>query len=371
MNIASPKAFDTTVHSILFSKMLQAGVCAIYLRLLIFIYSEQFANVRWNGKISSVFSVHCEDLFRLLEKQRSGCWVNGYFLGLLGYSDDNICLAPSLKALQDMLDTCQEYAAAHNLKFSTDNNPDKCKTKTMAFLKRNRVLPNLTLCGNPLPWTNKCKHLGTTITNKIDGCEDDMKVKNACYIQKNMELNQEFYFAHPETRFRINQIYNSHYSSSPLWDLFGNGARKIESSYNRSVKIMLGLPYNTHRCLIEPLTNSMHVKRVLINRLLSFLDMITKSSKQAIKMLLETAKHDVRSVTGRNMREIMLLAGKTSVNEVTGKDIESIEYFPMDKTENWKVEVIKEIIDVKSKIAAIDNFECEELETILTYLCTS
>ena len=198
-----------------------------------------------------------------------------------------------------------------------------------------------------------------------------MKVKNACYIQKNMELNQEFYFAHPETRFRINQIYNSHYSSSPLWDLFGNGARKIESSYNRSVKIMLGLPYNTHRCLIEPLTNSMHVKRVLIKRFLSFLDMITKSSKQAIKMLLETAKHDVRSVTGRNMREIMLLAGKTSVNEVTGKDIESIEYFPMDKTENWKVEVIKEIIDVKSKIAAIDNFECEELETILTYLCTS
>ena len=116
----------------------------------------------------------------------------------------------------------------------------------MAFLKRNRVLHNLTLCGYPLPWTNKCKHLGTTITNKIDGCEDDMKVKNNCYIQKNMELNQKFYFAHPETRFRINQIYNSHYSSSPLWDLFGNGARKIESRYNRSVKIMLGLPYNSH-----------------------------------------------------------------------------------------------------------------------------
>ena len=67
----------------------------------------------------------------------------------------------------------------------------------------------------------------------------------------------------------------------------------------------------------------------------------------------------------------MLLAGKTSVNHINGKDIETIEYFPMDKTENWKVDLIKEIIDVKSKIAAIDNFECEELETILTYLCTS
>ena len=109
------------------------------------------------------------------------------------------------------------------------------------------MLPNLILCGNPLPWTDRCKHLGTTKTNKIDGCEDDMRVKNANYVGKNIELNQEFFFAHPETKLQMNQIFNSHYTSSPLWDLFGNGERKIESSYNRSVKVMLGLPYGTHR----------------------------------------------------------------------------------------------------------------------------
>ena len=104
-------AFDMTVNSILFTKMLKAGVSAIFLRLLIFIYSEQFANVRWNGEISSIFTMHngvrqgavlsalaycfyCEDLFRALERHRSGCWINGFFLGFLGYSDDNICLAP-------------------------------------------------------------------------------------------------------------------------------------------------------------------------------------------------------------------------------------------------------------------------------------
>ena len=116
-----------------------------------------------------------------------------------------------------MLNTCQTYATAHNLKLSTDTNPVKYKTKTMAFLKNTRVLPNLTLCGNPLPWTDKCKHLGTVITNKIDGCEEDMKVKNAKYVGKNVEINQEFFFAHQETKLRINQIYNSHYTSSPLW----------------------------------------------------------------------------------------------------------------------------------------------------------
>ena len=53
------KAFDLTVHSIFFSKMLKAGLSTIFRRLLIFIYSEQFANVRWNGEVSSVFCRTC------------------------------------------------------------------------------------------------------------------------------------------------------------------------------------------------------------------------------------------------------------------------------------------------------------------------
>ena len=241
----------------------------------------------------------------------------------------------------------------------------------MAFLKTNRVLPNLILCGNPLPWTNKCKHLGTIIANKIDGCEEDIKFKNAKYNGKNIELTQEFFFAHPETRLQINQIYNSSYYSSPLWDLFGSGAKKIESSYNRSVKIMLGLPYDTHRCLIEPLTGIKHVKKLLISRFLGFMDNIAKNEKEAIKMLMNIAKKDVRSVTGRNYREIMLLVGKTSVNDVAKSDADKIEYFQMENKDKWKVGIIKEIIDVRSKVAEIDNLNSEELETMLTYLCTS
>ena len=129
------KAFDLTLHSLMFEKMLEAGVCAILVRLLIYIYANQLANVRWNGDSSSNFTVkngcgqgkvlaaiaycmYCEELFATLRRRRSGCWVQGYFRGIFGYSDDNWLLAPSLSALQDMLNTCQEFAAAHNLKFN-------------------------------------------------------------------------------------------------------------------------------------------------------------------------------------------------------------------------------------------------------------
>ena len=85
--------------------------------------------------------------------------------------------------------TCEEFAKSNSLKFSTDPDPQKCKTKTVAFLKKPKSLPSMYLCGNPLPWINKFKHLEMTIENKIDGRCKDLNEKNAKYISKNIELN--------------------------------------------------------------------------------------------------------------------------------------------------------------------------------------
>ena len=243
------------------------------------------------------------------------------------------------------------------------------QNKDSCFPSETRPLPNMMLCGNPLSWTDKFKPLGIDIENKIDGCEHDMKVKRAKYIDKNIELNQEFFFAHPSTKVKLNQIYNSHYSGSPLWDLFGQGAASIEASFNRSVKVMLDLPFATHRSLIEPLTDAKHVKITLIQRFLGFMDKIDSSDKIALKMLKVEAMHDVRSVTGRNFRNIMLLAGKSSVDHVRKGSLD-LSYFPLDVEDSWKVGVIKEIIDAKSDVLEVPGFDNNELEAILHHLCT-
>ena len=197
-----------------------------------------------------------------------------------------------------------------------------------------------------------------------------MKVRNAQYVAKNIELNQEFYFAHPYTKVQINRIYNSHYSGSPLWNLFGPGALKIESSYNKSIKVMLDLPFGTHRCLIEPLTQQRHVKIILIQRFLGFMDKIDNSGKKALKMLKEEAKKDVRSVTGKNYRNIMLLAGKSCVEQVNRATTDSITYFELDEVDRWKVGFIREVIDFKNDMVDVPGFSLEEMETILKHICT-
>ena len=41
----------------MFQKMIDAGVSAIFVRLLIFVYVHQVANVRWNGEYSVTFTM--------------------------------------------------------------------------------------------------------------------------------------------------------------------------------------------------------------------------------------------------------------------------------------------------------------------------
>ena len=108
------KAFDLVKHSILFRKFLEAGLSVIFIRVLIFIYINQYANINWNKSFSTIFSLtngvrqgailsgfaycfYINDLFNILRKNKSGCWIQGSFYGILGYSDDSLLLAPSLE----------------------------------------------------------------------------------------------------------------------------------------------------------------------------------------------------------------------------------------------------------------------------------
>ena len=83
--------------------------------------------------------------------------------------------------------------------------------------------------------------MGITLTNEKNILASDMCVKKARYISRNIELNQEFHFAAPETKVKINDIYNSSWFGSVLYNLYSIEAVKLESTYNRTIKVMLNL----------------------------------------------------------------------------------------------------------------------------------
>ena len=306
-----------------------------------------------------------------LRRSGNGCWVKSVFFGITGYSDDSLLIAPSLTALQEMLSICESYAEEHNLKFSTDKNPSKSKTKCLAFQRKPQDLPQLTLCGNQLPWVSSGKHLGNQIENRINGQKADIKIKRANYIGKNNELLQEFFFSHPKTKVHLNSIYNSHLTGSCLWDLFSPEAVMMENTWNTSIRLMYDLPRQTHRNLIEPISETNHIRFHLIKRFLSFINQIENSPKQASKHLLKTVKHDARSTSGSNLRNILLMTDKYDVDDLNPSDARLIKYHPLNDDETWKVNFILEATDVKFEQLEVDGFQLEEIEEIIDYLCCS
>ena len=58
------------------------------------------------------------------------------YVGGGGYADDIFLLYPSLDGVQRMLYICENYAVIHNLKFSTNADPAKSKTKCLAFYSK-------------------------------------------------------------------------------------------------------------------------------------------------------------------------------------------------------------------------------------------
>lgn len=381
------KAFDKVCHSKLFYKLIDAKIPSVILRFILFTYINQSVNVRWDNSLSKSFPLsngvkqgavlsailycfYTNKLFETLKKKRSGCWIQGQYYGIIGYADDIVLIAPSLTALQEMINTSFNFASAHNLEFSTDVNPAKSKTKCIAFNNTSNLY-NMVLNGKSLPWVHSIKHLGNMFEEKINGMKKDISMKKAQFINRINQLNQEFCHHHPFTKFKLCLIYNCDFTGSPLWDLFSTESIKLENSWNISCRIMFGLPRNTHRYLIEPVTSHMHVKAMLIKRQLKFIEGLKHCVKSPVRNLYHVVKYNVNTITGSNLRNIKILVNKNNISNLSPLDAISVKYHPIDADDHWRVDMILELIDVKHHNSYINNFNYDDIQDILNYVCSS
>ena len=67
----------------------------------------------------------------------------------------------------------------------------------------------------------------------------------------------------------------------------------------------------------------------------------------------------------------MQLSEKDSINELTPSDSKSIRYHQIPEEEKWKVQYIKEIIEVRTGNMDIEGFSQYELDEIMEFMCTS
>ena len=66
---------------------------------------------------------------------------------------------------------------------------------------------NSEVCGTQLPWKNKVKHLGNSISNNMDLKWLNMRINAVKYVEKS---TQKFSFLHPKVK---SNIYNGLYGT--------------------------------------------------------------------------------------------------------------------------------------------------------------
>ena len=138
-------AFDRVNHWTLAKKLLEINVPLHIVNLFIFWYREQEFMVRWGNSLSMTFrcangvrqggqlsillyNVYTDDLNHHLQAAGVGCYVGGACLNSQSYADDKVLLAPTVTALQTLLEVCRTYAGPHDIVYNT--------TKTVCMLVR-------------------------------------------------------------------------------------------------------------------------------------------------------------------------------------------------------------------------------------------
>ena len=292
-----------------------------------------------SSEFTTLFSVYINNLFNMLKNSKLGCRIQNCFFGCFGYADDLLLLSASRSGLQSMVKIAEDFAKSRSLKFSTNADPKKSKTKCLVFSKhvraRQDILPIL-LNQDPLPWVDTVKHLGNKLESD-NSMRQDIAMKKGNFIGKVNSLSQEFHFASPDVLLKVIDTYCTSVHGSGLWDLYSNACERLYKAWNVCMRLTYKLPWTTHRYLIETISGHLHLKVMLASRLVRFLDSLKKCNKLGVRFLAGISEGDLRTVLGQNMAGIAAEVDAVADRLTPGLVKTKLKYFEVPEDQEWRV----------------------------------
>jgi hypothetical protein len=364
------KAFDLARYDILFGRLLERGMPAIVVRVLAHSYVEQVAWVRWGrstcsdtfrirngtrqGSVASpaFWSVYLDPLFAELRAAGIGCHVGNKYIGVVGYADDLLLLAPSRDAAQRMLATCEAFTATNNIAFSTHEDPARSKSKALYVVgPRGGALRRpepLQLCGRPLPWVERADHLGHTLHQ--DGeMRQDCREKRAHFIDASVKIREGFSFAHPAEQIMVTEKYCTAMYGSNLWDLRSEESKMLTNAWRTGHKLAWDVPRTcrTHlvQAVLAPHTASLRAS--LRHRAIGFFRGLLTSTSHEVVLVALLAARDLRSNVGSNLALVQeetgldpWVAGRAELRAA----LEAADRAPVPQLDSWRAPALDKLL---------------------------
>ena len=262
------KAFDRINHVKLFEILQRRGLPAYIIAILSYWYQAQQYAVRWGDAISTSFSVsngirqggilspliyniYTDELNMKLNDCKVGCQMGGIFINHLSYADDMILLAPSVKALQLLVNTCYAYSVEHDILYNAT------KTVCMVFrppwLRNNFVYPSVMLNERNLEYVVQYNYLGHKLCTDLNDDVDVGEQLRKLYTVGNV-LIRKFKFCYDNVKCELFRAYCSTIYCSSLWCRFKKASmKKVKVCHNSILRRLLGipLPYSASEMFVQ------------------------------------------------------------------------------------------------------------------------
>ena len=129
--------------------------------------------------------------------------------------------------------------------------------------------------------------------------------KGGKFIGKVNFLLQEFHSATPSILLRFVNTYTTFMYGSSCWDLFSLECQTIYTAWNVTVMQILRLEKKTHRFLIEPLSQSLHMITMLLSRFARFYNCLHNSKKMTVRFLTKMNGSDKRTTLGKTLHQLL------------------------------------------------------------------
>jgi len=368
------KAFDRLEYVQLFKVLVEKSVCPFAIRVLLQMYCNQRACVKWRSATSEMFPVsngvkqggvispilftlYMDVLLHRLEANGVGCWLEGQFCGAFAYADDVILLAPSRRALTNMLEISSTFAIEFNVIFNAT------KSKLLLF-GISDITPVRFMHGD-LEVVPHDKHLGIPIGHHCN----KILVNSLCneIMSKTNMLRTHFFHLPVDALYFLFKTYCTPLYGCCMLDLTARESNKIFVTWRKAIRFLFQLPATTHCNLLPLIVKDISIEFQLHVRIVKFYSACNSSPNKIIRLCAEKALLS----SSRFARSLTLISRIYNYNK---KELPTIKLHPPEIAAQEVIDnasVIRDLLYFRRESIMFDPFMSRaEIELMLFTLCT-
>ena len=245
-----------------------------------------------------LFAVYMDDLYSQLRDSGSGCHIGNHYVGSLGYADDTVLMAPSLKGLQTIVDVSVNYARKYDVIY----NGSKSQFLIFPSNSGSHVKRQISIDGNVLQSVNEAVHPG----HHISVINKDCMLQHAIsHFWRSFNIfRADFGRLYPEIQCDLFITYCSSFYGAPLWNICSATFKQLCAAWRKCLRKIWRVHPMTHCDVITLLSHCKPMEIGIQQRFCKFVANIFQNGTPVLRTIVSTALNNPLSVFCSNYNTI-------------------------------------------------------------------